>query len=151
MSFVDSPNYLIFRVLKGNKVMQTTLTAYDIRHNGKKIKSWEERDGSWYINRYEIWRLGEHYYQILDHDGVSLSCTGCVYGQISEVEKPEPVPTHLGILIAVKDGKAWVESQFQGTPDKIAEWYDLATKLVQSNPYKRGVQTYLKIIELSFE
>lgn len=127
------------------------MTAQEIRNRGRLVKSWEKPDGSWYTYYYQIWEVGDKYYQITDYIGNTLSCSMSKYGEVTEIEKPEPLPTHMGIILGVRKGEAWVEGKFQGTPDQIAEWYDTQLSEFQFNHYKRNNQYFLKIVELSFD
>lgn len=127
------------------------MTAQEIRKEGRLVKTWEKPDGPWYTYYYQIWEVGDKYYQITDYIGNTLSCSMSKYGEVTEVEKPEPLPTHMGIILGVKRDEAWVEGKFQGTPDQIAEWYDTQLKEFQFNHHKRDNQYFLKIAELSFD
>lgn len=136
-------------MLKGTAIM----TAQEIRTQGRLVKSWEVSDGPWYTYYHQIWEVGDKYYRITDYKGTynSLGCTMSRYGEVTEVEKPEPLPTHMGIILGVKKGDAWVEDKFQGTPDQIAEWYDARLNILQSDYYKRRNRYFLKVVELSFD
>lgn len=127
------------------------MTAQEIKSRGRIVKSWVKPDGPWYSYHYKIWEVEGKYYQIMDYLGNSFNCSMSRYDEVTEVEKPEPLPTHMGIIIGVKKGEAWVEDKFQGTPDQIAEWYDARLNILQSDYYKRKNQYFLKIVELSFD
>ena len=125
------------------------MEAHEIREKGRLVKTWEKLDGSWYTDKYQIWEVQGKYYQIQDHECDSFSGTMAKYGMVTEIEKPEPLPTHMGIILGVHKGNAWVEDKFQGTPDQIADWYCHRVKEVPY--YKRNASFYLKIVELSFD
>lgn len=127
------------------------MTAQEIRKSGVQIKSWSQPDGSWYEDRYEIWQVGDKFYQIQDHVGRTYNSTMDKFGIVTEIENPGPRPTHIGIILGVKKGDAWVEKTFQGTLDNITEWYDIQKQRLQTDPYKRYNKYFLKITELDFD
>lgn len=127
------------------------MTAREIRSVGVQIKSWSQPDGCWYEDRYEIWQVNDKFYQIHDHVGTTLGCSMSKFGIVTEVTQPEPLPTHMGIILGVRKGDAWVEDKFQSIPDTIAEWYDRRVQELMKVPHKRGNKYFLKIVELDFE
>lgn len=129
--------------------MTTTMTAQEIRETGKRIKFWTERDGSWYEYRHEIWQVGDKQYKVTDHVPTTLGGYGTCskYGQVEEISSIE-VPTHLGMIIAWKGGRAWIETTEQGTPESIAEWYNKMLEIFEQDCYKRRDNHELKIVRL---
>lgn len=51
------------------------MTAQEIKKEGQFIKKWWEKDGEWYVYRFQVYKVGNKYYMIEDHVGVSYSCT----------------------------------------------------------------------------
>ena len=98
------------------------MEAIDIRTNGKLIKAWKEKDGAWYTNSYEVWKVGDKYYEIKNHECVTFAGTGSYWGKVTEIEKPTNVPTHLCIIFGQYRGEAYIAAQQQGTPEELAEW-----------------------------
>jgi hypothetical protein len=127
------------------------MNAQEIRKTGIQIKSWSTPDGSWYIDHFQIWEVNGKHYQIQDHVGQTLGSTGSKFGIVTEIKNPGPRPTHMGIILGVKKGEAWVEKTFQGDPDSIAEWYDKMVQKLQKDPYKWSNKYFLKITELDFD
>lgn len=99
----------------------TTLDAKTIKEQGRLIKAWEVSDGAWYTNKYQIWKVGDKFFQIKDHVGNSFSCTCSYYGEVTEVE-PIPEPTHICVIIGQQEGKAYIAQQASGTLEVLAEW-----------------------------
>lgn len=127
------------------------MEAQEIKRQGRLVKTWEVADGPWYTYYHQIWEVGDKYYQITDYRGNTVGCTMSRYDEVTEIEKPEPLPTHMGIILGVKRGEAWIADKFQGTPDQIAEWYDIKLGEFRFNYYKKKNQYFLKIVELSFD
>lgn len=127
------------------------MTAKEIRNVGVQVKSWSRPDGTWYVDQYQIWQVGDKFYQIHDHVGTSFGCTSSKFGMVTEVPQPEPLPTHMGIILGVRKGDAWVEDTFQGVPDAVAEWFNRKVQELMKIPYKRNNKYFLKITELDFE
>lgn len=123
------------------------MEAYEIREQGKKIKSWTAPDGAWYYDEFEIWQVEEKYYQIQNHCSHSFSATMTFYGKVTEIEKPKTIPTNIGVVLAYKNGKVWIDKQMQGTLDEISELYD---SYVEKATKDRSVSYSFKTLELIF-
>lgn len=123
------------------------MNANEIRRQGKKIKNWTAPDGAWYYDEFEIWQVGEQFYQIQDHCSHSFSATMTFYGKVTEIEKPKTIPTHIGVVLASKNGNVWIDKQTQGTLDEISDFYDIYTKKARED---RSVSYSFKTLELHF-
>lgn len=127
------------------------MEAQEIKRKGRLVKNWKVSDGSWYTDYYYIYEVEGKYYQIKNHEGNSFGCTGSKFGLVTEVEKPDPLPTHIGVILGIGDGRVWVEDQFQGVPDQIAEWYNAKLQYFKKD-YLKSRNTYcLKIVDLIFD
>lgn len=51
------------------------MTAQEIRKEGQLIKDWWEKDGEWYSYHLKVYKVGNRYYMLQDHLGVSFACT----------------------------------------------------------------------------
>jgi len=70
------------------------MTAQEIRQSGECIKKSARPDGYWYEDRYEIWKVGEKYFEIHDRLGASTKCTMEVRGEVTELD-PLQILKHL--------------------------------------------------------
>ena len=123
------------------------MEAHEIREQGKKIKNWTAQDGAWYYDEFEIWQVGEKYYQIQDRYSHSFSATMTFFGKVTEIEKPKAIPTHIGIVLASKSGKVWIDKQMQGTLDEISDFYDIYIKKATKD---NSISYSFKTLELHF-
>lgn len=123
------------------------MKAYEIRNRGKKIKNWTAPDGAWYYNEFEIWQVGEKYYQIQSHCSTSFSATMTFYGKVTEIEKPKNIPTHIGVVLTSKNGEVRIDKQIQGTLDEISDLYDTYIKKATGD---KSVSYSFKTLELHF-
>lgn len=127
------------------------MEANEIRKNGKLVKTWKQMDGSWYEDSYEIWQVGDKYYQIKNHECVSFSGTGSYWGRVTEVVMNTPHPTHVGLIIGQDKGRAYIYRQMQGTPEELSEW---AVEVIKKEGRGyRGEDRHLifKMMKLNFE
>lgn len=127
------------------------MNAQEIREKGKLVKSWRRMDGSWYEDKYEIYQVGDKFYQIKDHVCVTSGGSMSYWGRVTEVAFTGPLPTHLAIIIGQRLGEAFIAAQRQGTAEELAEWAAEYMKENEIGRYTRKPQHLtLKMVPLEF-
>lgn len=123
------------------------MEANEIRRTGQKIKSWSQPDGAWYHDDFEIWQVGDRFYQIQNHCSHSFSATLTFYGKVTEINEPVNKPTHIGVVLGSKDGKVWIVKQMQGTLEEIDTLYG---NYIEKASEDKSVSYSFKTLELHF-
>lgn len=115
------------------------MTAEEIKEKGRLVKSWRRMDGSWYEDHFRIYKVGDKYYQIKDHECISFSGTCSYWGRVSEVENFVE-PTHICVILGQKDGEVWLDAQEAGTPEELMDW---GLNYIEKNGFRNGVNRHL--------
>lgn len=127
------------------------MDAQEIRKQGQLVKSWKQMDGSWYEDSFEVYKVGDKFYQIKNHVCIASGGTMDYWDQVTEVALTGPLPTHLAVIIGQRLGRAFIAAQRQGTAEELAEWAAEYMKENEIGRYTRKPQHLtLKMMPLEF-